>query len=81
MRSTNTIEEDLRRLNLQMTATMNSRTMSGEDIRITLEGFAIQKKKLDQELSDAQRIENIEVQEAIVVSQRPEEQQVDSEEL
>ena len=75
MRAIKSIKADQERLQKQMGATMNSRTMSGEDIRITLEGFAIQKQKLDQELSHAKRIRNIEVKEATIVSDRSKEPQ------
>ena len=81
MRSLENIKKDQERLSHQMEATMNSRTMSGADIRITLEGFAIQKNKLDKELEDVERIRAIEVKEAVVVSDQPRECQTNTQKI
>ena len=67
MRSLDTIQHDKDRLQKQMCATMNSTTMSATDIRITLEGFSIQKVKLDAEYATTQAIRNTEVKDPITL--------------
>ena len=47
-RTINDIEKDMHTLCQQIQATLDS-NMSGKDKRITMEGFAIQKQKLDNE--------------------------------